>query len=287
VTYDDGNKYHIQCETGARALCKRQPVTQIQYVEQPIQKRSDLSRFQPPDLDDPRRYAGVQETIEQHHQANCFVAVHVLGTFQGTNLMLRPFTEFLIDFYEAPEFVRELLEMYTDFLIADVCRRLEMGADGVYVCDDLGMSDRLFIHPEQYRQIIKPLHRKQIQRFKKYPNVKVMLHCDGCVRDIMADLIEVGFDEINPVDRGDHMFIEKLKPIYGREITFSGGFDRHVGQMPEEELLAHINEVIKVGKPGGRYIATFPVYPEMDSKLMVGAVRTLMDKSAYQQGSNS
>jgi hypothetical protein len=281
VVYDDGNEYRIQCETGARAECRRRPTVITDYRDQPIQARSDLDSFRLPDLDDPRRYEGVQETIDMHHQADCFVAVHVLGTFQGSNLMLRPFNEMLVDFCEDPEFARRLLEIYTDFLITDVCRRLEMGADGVYVCDDLGMNDRLLIRPEQYRDIVKPLHRKQVARFKEYPNVKVMLHCDGCVREIMDDLVEVGFDEINPVDSSDGMFIADLKIAYGERITLAGGFDRHLGQMTEQELLQHVEEVVAVGQPGGRYIAAFPAYPEMEPELLVRAVRLLEERSSY------
>lgn len=281
IVYDDGNEYRIQCETGARMVCRRQPTPNTHYYNQPIQHRSDLDRFQTPDLDDSSRYEGVKETIDMHHKADCFVVVHVLGTFQGTSLMMRPFTELLMDFCEDPNFAKRLLEVYTDFLIEDVCRRLEMGADGVMVCDDLGMNNKLFMSPDQYREIIKPLHIRQVQQFKQYPNVKVLLHCDGCVREIMDDLVEVGFDEINPVDSSDNMMIEELKPAYGKRITLAGGFDRHLGRMAEKEFLEHIENVIGIGKPGGRYIAAFPVYPEIGSDLLVKAVKLINQQSSY------
>lgn len=281
VVFDDGNHYRIQCETGARIDCRRKPVSNTHYYDQPIRNPSDLDNFRTPDLDDPRRYEGVKETIDRYHQAGCFVAVHVLGTFQGSNLMMRPFADLLMDIAANPEFAAQLMEVYTNFLIEDVCRRLEMGADGVYVCDDLGMDNRLMIRAEQYRAVIKPLHQKQVQRFKQFPEAKVMLHCDGCVRAIMDDLVEVGFDEINPVDPSDHMFIEELKPAYGERITLAGGFDRHVGQMELDPLMEHIEKVISIGKPGGRYIATFPVYPEMDNHCMLQAVRRIEQLSAY------
>jgi uroporphyrinogen decarboxylase len=281
VVFDDGNHYQIQCETGAKVDCYRMPVSNTHYYDQPIRSHADLDNFHTPSLDDPRRYEGVKETIDRYHQAGCFVAVHVLGTFQGSNLMMRPFTDLLMDIVADPEFAAQLMEVYTNFLIEDVCRRLEMGADGVYVCDDLGMNDKLMMRPIQYRKIIKPLHQKQVQRFKQFPDVKVMFHCDGCVRDIMDDLVEVGFDEINPVDPSDHMFIEELKPKYGEQITLAGGFDRHIGQMKLDELMEHIENVIAIGKPGGRYIATFPIYPEMDFNCMLQGVRRIEELSTY------
>ena len=281
VVYDDGNRYRIECETGARMECHRDPIPNTRYYDQPIQRRSDLERFRCPDLDDPARYEGVRETIDLHHRAECFVVVHVLGAFQGTSLMMRPFTELLMDFCEAPDFAARLLETYSDFLIEDTCRRLELGADGVTVCDDLGMNDRLFMAPEQYRRIIKPLHRRQVERFKQYPNVKVILHCDGCVRDIMDDLVEVGFDEINPVDPADNMRIEELKPAYGERITLAGGFDRHLGQMAEGELLAHVARVVGTGRQGGRYIAALPAYRELSTDLLARAVDLICQQSPY------
>jgi hypothetical protein len=51
--------------------------------------------------------------------------------------------------------------------------------------------------------------------------------------------------------------------------------------MGEDDLLEHISRVIDVGKPGGGYIATFPVYAEMAPNLMVKAVRLIEDFSLY------
>lgn len=281
VVSDNGNEYLIRCETGALVKCRRYPTPNLHYCNHPIQQRSDLDDFRLPDLDDPGRYEGVRETIDLQHRADCFVVVHVLGTFQGTNLLMRPFTELLMDLAADPEFAKRLLELYTDFLIEDVCRRLEFGADGVVVCDDLGMNDQLFMSPQMYREIIKPLHRRQVNRFKQYPNAKVILHCDGCVREIMSDLVEVGFDEINPVDSSDNMRIGELKSAYGKQITLAGGFDRHLGQMAEKEFLRHIEEVVCVGKQSGRYIAALPAYPDIDDDLLVKAVRIIEHHQAY------
>lgn len=281
IVSDDGNHYLMQCETGAQLVCQRYPTPNQCYTHQPIQERADLARFRSPDPHDPRRYEGARETIELHHRAGCYVAVHTLGPFQGTNLMLRPFAEALMDFYEDPDFAYDLHKTYTDFYIEDVCHRLELGADGVTVCDDLGFNQQMMIPPDLYRRIVKPLHRELIRRFKQFPDVKVYLHCDGCVRAIMDDLIEVGFDGLDPLDASDTMLIEELKPLYGDRLTLAGGFDRHVGQMTEDALLEHVARVVRAGKPGGRYIAHFSAYPELTDAALLKVVRLLQEMSAY------
>jgi uroporphyrinogen decarboxylase len=53
-----------------------------------------------------------------------------------------------------------------------------------------------------------------------------MLHCDGAIRRFIPDLIEAGFEILNPIEghlRG--MDPVELKRDFGSEMTFQGGVD--------------------------------------------------------------
>jgi uroporphyrinogen decarboxylase len=74
---------------------------------------------------------------------------------------------------------------------------------------------------------MKPKHKRTIEMIKKMaPQVKVMLHCDGAVRKFIPDLIEAGFDILNPIEghlRG--MDPVELKRDFGKDLVFQGGVD--------------------------------------------------------------
>ena len=50
-----------------------------------------------------------------------------------------------------------------------------------------------------YQEFFKPRHARMWRRAKELAQVKVMLHCCGGVRPLLAHLIEAGLDAINPV----------------------------------------------------------------------------------------
>src|SRR4030067_2220292 len=80
------------------------------------------------------------------------------------------------------------------------------------------------IRPEIDRKMIKPKERRLVEAIKKKTDAKVFFHGCGATFDLIPDLIEVGFDILNPVQvsaRG--MDTRKLKQAYGKEITFWGG----------------------------------------------------------------
>lgn len=61
---------------------------------------------------------------------------------------------------------------------------------------------------------------------KLAPNAKVMLHCDGAIRKFMPDLIEAGFDILNPIEGHlPGMDPVGLKKDFGKEMVFQGGVD--------------------------------------------------------------
>ena len=93
--------------------------------------------------------------------------------------------------------------------------------------EDLGTNNGPMFNPEIYRKYIKPKHKKSIELIKKKaPQVKVMLHCDGAIRKFIPDLIDAGFDILNPIEghlRG--MDPVELKKDFGRDLVFQGGVD--------------------------------------------------------------
>ena len=91
--------------------------------------------------------------------------------------------------------------------------------------DDLGVQNGTFISPAMTRELVIPYHKRLIDYVKgKHPHVKFVLHSCGSVREFIPDLIDAGYDALNPVQiSAKGMEPEGLKRDFGKDIVFWGG----------------------------------------------------------------
>jgi uroporphyrinogen decarboxylase len=105
--------------------------------------------------------------------------------------------------------------------------------------------------------MIKPKQRRLVEAIKRKTDAKIYYHSCGAVFDLIPDLIELGFDILNPVQvSGRGMDSRRLKEEYGKDITFWGGIDtQHV--MPfgkPEEVVNEVKRRIDDLAPGGGFV---------------------------------
>jgi uroporphyrinogen decarboxylase len=73
-----------------------------------------------------------------------------------------------------------------------------------YFGDDLGMQSGLAIGAERWRKYMKPCYSALYGMIKKAkPDTLVYMHTDGCIYEIMPDLVDCGVDMINPQFRAN------------------------------------------------------------------------------------
>jgi uroporphyrinogen decarboxylase len=160
---------------------------------------------------------------------------------------LRKMDNFLVDIYEEPKEVERLCGVLTDIhlqSLKNVCDAVGDIVDVVRMGDDLGMSTGMFMSPQKYRTIFKPYHTKLCAYIHEHSSAKTFLHSCGSISPIMGDLIEAGYDIINPVQTSaKDKEAEYLKREFGREITFWGGG-------------CNTQSVLNMGKPDEVYTHT-------------------------------
>ena len=72
--------------------------------------------------------------------------------------------------------------------------------------------------------MFKPYHTKLNEYVHTHSNMKTFLHSCGSIYGVMGDLIEAGYDIINPVQTTAYqMDPARLKKEFGKDITFWGG----------------------------------------------------------------
>ncbi len=177
------------------------------------------------------------------------------GTF------LRRIDNFLADLVTTPAAVEGLLDALMERHLAtleNVCNAVGDVADIVRFGDDLGTDHGPFMSPKTYRALIKPRQRILTDYVKQHSQMHTFLHSCGSIYKLLPDLIDAGFEIINPVQISSRdMEPEKLKAAFGKDVTFwGGGCDTRavLNRGTPEEVKEHTRRNIETFAPGGGFV---------------------------------
>ncbi len=127
----------------------------------------------------------------------------------------------------------------------------------VYTCGtDFGMQSGLFCSVDTFKSLYKPYYLKVNNWIHKNTGWKTFKHCCGSVKALIPEIIDSGFDILNPVQwTAQNMDAKELKRDFGKDIVFWGGgvntqqtFPFGTPKQVREEVL-NILEIF--GKDGG------------------------------------
>ncbi len=177
------------------------------------------------------------------------------GTF------LRRIDNFLMDLYLEPykvhAFLDALMERHLDFL-SKVCDAVGDIVDILKFGDDLGTNSGPFFPVDTYREFFKPRHTELCNYVKKNSSAHTMLHCCGGIYELIPELIDAGFQVLNPVQiNAVNMEPEKLKREFGKDITFwGGGCDTKtiLNNASPQQVKEHVKQNIEVFYKDGGFV---------------------------------
>ena len=114
------------------------------------------------------------------------------------------FENAMVWFAEEDEVIENLIDKVLEYNIYQVAAILPRMDEIIYFGDDLGMQRGIAIGAERWRKYLKPCFRKLYGMIKAYkPDQIIYMHTDGCIWEIMPDLMECGVDIINPQFRAN------------------------------------------------------------------------------------
>ncbi len=149
------------------------------------------------------------------------------GKLLELGFFLRRMDNLLMDLLADQENLARLLDKLMEMQLAGLEKKIGVLGDLVDVIkfgDDLGMTTGPFMDLETFRKLFKPRYKELCDYVKQHSNMKIFVHSCGSVRQFIPDLIEAGFDILNPVQTNClGMNARELKAEFGREITFWGG----------------------------------------------------------------
>ena len=177
------------------------------------------------------------------------------GTF------LRRLDNFLMDLKRSPAQVERFLDALMERHLSSlekICQAVGDVVDIIRLGDDLGMSTGPMMSPETYRQLFKPRHTLLCQYIKSHSSMHTFLHSCGSIYKLIPDLIDAGFEILNPVQTNARdMQPDRLKREFGADVTFwgAGADTRSILNMgTPAQVKEHVRANIEILAPGGGFV---------------------------------
>jgi uroporphyrinogen decarboxylase len=230
--FEDGDYWAFIDRWGSKLHMPKDGGLYFDWVEFPIKETSmmALDRYQWPRPDPPGHIYELKSQAKNLFE-NTDYALVGSGVIGG-GIFEQPartmgLENFLVALLTDPKFADRFMEQVTEIYIESCNTYLDQIGKYLQVFtywDDVNSQDGWLISPDIYRKMIKPKQRRLVEAIKKKTDAKLYYHGCGAAFDLIPDLIEIGFDIINPVQvSAAGMETQRLKKTYGEDIVFWGG----------------------------------------------------------------
>ena len=203
-----------------------------------------------------------------HDRRDFFVGCDVSPCVYEMYWRLRGMDHAMLDMAGDAELAFEMFGRCADFAIelgTAACERFAL--DWYWTGDDVAGQRSMMMSPKLWRAEIKP-HLKRVIDVGVAHKLPIAFHCCGAARPVIADLIEIGVNILNPIQSNcPGMNSAELKREFGKHLTFMGGVDT-------QEMLPHASAaevrrateelIATMTSDGGGYIlaASHTISPE-------------------------
>jgi uroporphyrinogen decarboxylase len=193
----------------------------IGMIREPLIRGWDeLSRFKTPDA---TLAVDVEAVNAFCRDTDQFVLAGTLVRPFERLTFLRTMEQAFLDLAEQPPELHDLLGRIHSHYMKEVEAWARTGVDAIVLMDDWGTQRRLMIAPDDWRAIFKPCYRAYGEIARKYGKY-LFMHSDGCITEIIPDLIEVGVHALNSQIKC--MGVAELGKRFRGQLTFWGEMDR-------------------------------------------------------------
>ena len=224
----------------------------------------DVRDYTWPKGDDPGRFAGLRDRALRIRNDTPYAVVSgISGVIYEFGWYLRGFERWFCELLTDPEFCEAVLDQMLKYWL-DWFRLFldEVGdiVDVIMIGDDLAGQDGPLFHPEIYRRLVKPRHKRLVRYIRSRTRAKIWYHtCGSCLAHI-PDLIDNGIHILNPVQLGARqMDPAELKRRFGRDLVFWGGGCNAQHVLPRGapgDIVDNVRRNLAAFMPGGGYVFT-------------------------------
>ena len=175
---------------------------------------------------------------------------------------IRDITEWYISTSVRRDYVYKIFEYQCDIALENLAKIYEVVGNrvtAVFVTGaDFGAQNGPLISPKTYRELFKPFHIRVNSWIHKNTRWKTLIHSCGSNRAFYPDIIDAGFDILNPVQTSAaHMDPVGLKRDFGMKTTFWGGGVDTQRVLPfgtPDEIRQDVSDRFRIFAPGGGFV---------------------------------
>jgi uroporphyrinogen decarboxylase len=202
----------------------------VEVVKCPLENAatvSDIENYRFPDPYAPGRFEKAKRDIDRFGK-DYFTIGDVEITLFEMAWHLTGLEKYMIGMLCDEPWVRVLDDKVEEWSTGLALNLVKLGANAIWLGEDLGSQTSTLISPEDWRSRFKPRHKRLIEKLKKEnPDIIIIMHSDGAVAPLIDDFIEIGVDVYNPVQPNvSGSDPQELKDRYGSRISFFGGIDQ-------------------------------------------------------------
>lgn len=213
--------------------------TRWQYRPQEAQRANPLANAQ--SLADLQAFPfpEVAPFTDGDHLTAQVEVLHARGLAAGGNLphlggelfeaawRLRGLENFLIDLRVRPAWAHFLLDRLTELACRNARALAAARIDVLALDDDVGMPGTMMIDPATWREFFKPRLSAIIASARTIDRaLPVLYHSDGYFDPIVADLVAIGVNAINPV-QPEYMDPVRIRQAFGPRLALWGTVGCH------------------------------------------------------------
>jgi len=191
------------------------PLSKIPLIQEP----ADLHNLFPPDPSTGKRMSDRLEAIRKFRE-QVGGEIPIMGWVEGglaEAADLRGDTNILLDLYDRPEWMRELLEIIVEVEIVFAQAQIEAGADIIGLGDAIASQ----VSPPMYKEFALPYEQRIFEAIHQAGGI-ARLHICGNTSNIVSLMAESGADIIDVDWMVD---IKSAADIYGEYPVICGNFD--------------------------------------------------------------
>jgi uroporphyrinogen decarboxylase len=220
--------------------------------EHPIRDAADLAGLRPPEPK--REHLLLLDLARERFKGRVALFWLMRGTFVRSwrlagmpNLMMRMISD--------PGFVHRLAGLTLDYNLKQLEMLAAAGLDVLVVEDDIATTHTTLISPRHFREFVHPYNRRLVERAHAL-GLKVVRHSDGNLWPILDDLLESGYDGLNPLEPQAGMDLGRLKAHCGERICLVGNIDclELLCTGTADQVEEAVRQAIDIAAPGGGYI---------------------------------
>ncbi len=261
--------------------CAKMPKASFFFDALPRQNRvSDDSKlpveentaeFGPLSGEDLDYYRGAVRSLEEQTDLGIYLTLPGMGfgdialvpaTLMKDPKGIRDVEEWYTSLITRPDYIKAIFDKQCEYALKNI--ELIHGVVGnkaqvVFISGtDFGTQTGLFASLESYRELFKPFHLAVNRKIHQLTTWKTFIHTCGAVFELIPDLIEAGFDVLNPVQiSAAGMAPRRLKQEFGKDIVFWGGGIDTQKTLPfgtSEEVYREVRQNIEIFGDGGGFV---------------------------------